>query len=326
MDCKIEFFVHNVLRMDLLDFPSEIVSKIALSADKLSRAVLYMTCNALREHVRGKVLKKGHMCGRAAATGRVKLFLWACKMDPYSSLHGPQITRIAAKHGRMELLKWAHAAGYPCKEHVCSYAALNNDYKMIKWYMKNVRAIIPKTATTAALCNGNFQLVKWLVRKGAPLCYTWAARHGRLNVLKWMETRPNFQLGFAPSSNWGEVCRAACTAGHFHILDWCFASGYLVSKYESALLKSAITKGNLRAVRAICENAKLPRTRMGTKTQYYTVHETYYTLGMCRYAAYCGWLNILKYMHAEGFPWNTQRIRPDDERHPQILEWLDMLE
>ena len=42
----------------------------------------------------------------------------------------------------------------------------------------------------------------------------------------------------------------------------------------------------------------------------------------CRFAALCGHLNMLKYAHEEGCPWDKRTCsRAAEEGHKEVLEW-----
>lgn len=303
--------------MNLLDLPTEIVAGITDYAGSLACTMMYMTCTDLKKHVRGKIANKCNLHVMAAATGRVKLFQWISSVVPEHLLMKTAVINTAAKNKRLEFLQWACSVGYAIHDNVCTQAAFNNDYRMLKWYLAKVINCIPKGAITAALFNNNFQLVKWLVQKGSRWCLSWVARYGRLNVLKWLNNRNDF----AVRDKFGIIIDSALNHKQFHILEWCLSIGYKMSAFDTYSLNCAILAGNIRAVKAICDNVVQNSVHF---SPHFFPH-TIFKLEMCECAARHGQLRILQYMYDFGFIWDTATIRQVANKHVHVIEWLDTL-
>lgn len=311
--------------MNLLEFPAEIITKISDYAGPLACTMIYITCSDLKKHVRGKIANNYELHTLAAASGRVKLFQWIASVVPNYLLMKAVVITTAAKNKRLDFLKWARFNGYTIHGDVCTQAALNNDYRMLKWYLSKYNDYIPKGAIQAALFNNNFQLVKWLVQKGSPLRLSWVARYGRLNVLKWLYNNPDAHGDCVVRDHFDEIINSSFNHelrhAHFHILEWCLSKGHVLDSFDTFLLEYAIMENNIRAVKAICDNVIQESLYLSP----HFFHHTIFRLETCVRAAQMGRLRILEYMYNIGFVWDTATIRRAANKHVHVVKWLDTL-
>jgi hypothetical protein len=146
----------------------------------------------------------------------------------------------AAKHGKLEALKWARAKGAPWGNNAvttaCTLAADGGHLELLKWAIENGAEFDDDTCTCAA-AGGHLEVLQWARANGAPwnedLCSA-AAEGGHLEVLKW--AREN-------GAPWNEdLCSAAAEGGHLEVLKWARANG---AEWDEDVVRAAEDMGHL---------------------------------------------------------------------------------
>lgn len=92
-------------------------------------------------------------------------------------------------HGQLEVLKWAHAKGYPLDVHkLCHVAARDGQLDAMKWLRAKGCEWNEKTSKIAAMC-GHLETLKWMHANGCPwdkdTCVG-AVWGGHPELLKWL--------------------------------------------------------------------------------------------------------------------------------------------
>jgi hypothetical protein len=122
-----------------------------------------------------------------------------------------------AKHGYLELLKWASNIG--CEDDGDTY-----------YY---------------AARNGHLDVLNWLREKGSPfnssLTAAYAALGGHLHVLKWVQDN---QDDWAPFDKWTAVY--AASGGHLEVLKWALANG---CPWDSLICSNAAKNGHVEVLK-----------------------------------------------------------------------------
>ena len=98
-----------------------------------------------------------------------------------------KVCDMAARAGKLEVLKFARAKGYSFGEFTCVEAAIGGQLEVLKWLHEQGCPWDKMTCSFAA-AGGNLEVLKWLREQGCPwdedTC-SYAARGGHLEVLIW---------------------------------------------------------------------------------------------------------------------------------------------
>jgi len=136
--------------------------------------------------------------------------------------------------------------------------------------------------------------VRRFVYRDVRVGYT-AARHGKLNVLKWLETK-------GLSVNKKSCAMEAARHGHLHIMKWLLEEKDL--ELDEGLYFEAIAGGHLHVMKWLREK-EVPWDE--------------YTF---RNAAYKANMNILQWLYDEGCTWPEYIQVFEDKVKPEVIEWL----
>jgi hypothetical protein len=150
----------------------------------------------------------------------------------------------AVRHGRLDVLKWAHANGASILTSViaCGYAALAGQLDVLKWCRER-GAPWDEFTCGAAAEGGHLDVLEWARAEGCPwdeftCCY--AAGAGHLDVLRWARER---------GCPWDRrVCDAAARGGHLAVLAWAGDNGAPQTWFSSCCATAAFW-GNLDVLR-----------------------------------------------------------------------------
>jgi hypothetical protein len=109
-----------------------------------------------------------------------------------------EICEYAALTDNFELLKWAHKNECPWGESVCFWAAENDNFEMLKWAHEHGCQLDEEVCICAAQ-NNNFEMLKWAHENGCPwdknVCVC-AAQNNNFEMLKWAhESQDRCPLG-----------------------------------------------------------------------------------------------------------------------------------
>ncbi len=107
---------------------------------------------------------KQYVCNRAARHGRLEVLKWArsqeCTWDEWTCAW-------AAEGGHLEVLKWVRTNGCPWNEETCSWAAENGHLEVLKWAKANGCRWGEETCTYAAE-NGHLEVLQYAIKNGCP--------------------------------------------------------------------------------------------------------------------------------------------------------------
>ena len=213
-------------------------------------------------------------CGRRAGSGGLttkKKWLRA-NGGPW----GIWASDAAAGEGRLEVLQWLRANGCPWAHTATTVAALRGQLHTLRWARKNGCELDEVKACASAAMGGHLHILQWLRANGCE----WnkdtrfeAAAHGHAKVLSW--AREN-------GCDWdAENCALeAAHRGHLEVLQCMRAKGLKWTDDPPMGSGTAIGDG-ATCFRAVCGSSIL-----------------------CANAASAGHLHILKWLRANGCPWN----------------------
>ena len=138
------------------------------------------------------------------------------------------VSRVAAKNGHLDVLKWARTNGCPWNGCTCANAALGGYLDVLRWARANGCPWDERTCSWAAEC-GHLDVLKWARANGCEWDYTdcllSATSNGHLEVVQWLRSR-----FFVGGSLGNEAIHAlvVSTARRFrqmHIVDWARSIG-----------------------------------------------------------------------------------------------------
>ena len=161
-------------------------------------------------------------CAYGAKDGQSEVLKWArqqnppCPWDEWTCAYG-------AKYGQLEALKWARQNGCPWSWDTCFNAAEEGHLEILKWArQQNPPCPWDEWTCAYAALGENYKVVKWLYKNGCPwdkkTC-EYAAENGNLKVLQWVRQQD-------PPCPWDKwTCVAAAKNKHTGILKWALQNG-----------------------------------------------------------------------------------------------------
>ena len=258
--------------------------------------------------------------------GNLDIIQWVFQQSPSGSYEQKSVYgQVAAKTGRIDILKWLKQNNFIFCDDICSYAASakTNQIEIIEYLRTEGYQWTTRTCTntarqgrldvlkwlhesgcpwdewtcTAAADNGDFEMLKYLCDNGCPLSaptFAKAAKTGDLEMLKYLyEHQCPFGI---------YACSNAAQNGHLEILKWLRDHDVSWSSYTISM---AVAFGDIEIVKWLLVN-KCP-----------------WDLNICYNAAGYGHLDILKYLHENGFPWNDNTsLVAAENGHLDILKYL----
>lgn len=254
----------------------------------------------------------------AIEAGNIR-FLELLQPDPHTYL-----TKFAARHGQLEVLKWLRSRGYPWNSHVCDEAAANDHLELLKWARDRECPWNANTCISAAQ-NGRLEILKWLHEQKCPwgesTC-TKAALGGYLETLKWLKEQ---------GCPWDtSTCSHAAYNGHLELLQW--ARGQ-ACPWDSWTITRATQGGHLHVLKwAIEQGCALPADICTTAAE----HGHLEILQMlrrqgctwdeltCAYAAQGGFLEIIQFARENGCRWDGRTLQFAYENgHIIVAKWAE---
>jgi hypothetical protein len=221
------------------------------------RWMVYATARFGKSKKLLKYLKKYKLCRgfsrQIAAAGYLgALKHWGALFRNSDCTFAPNIDKVAAFHGRDEIIKYLLALGYRSNRGTLAAAARGGQLGTFKWLYSRVRGLRnltpecvsnspgcldvlkfahskcqnfnPSMLSEAILC-GNLPIAKYLRSLGVPFgfdAYMHAARSGSLDLVQWLHSEGvNYDTKI---SLWASI------QGQNHILEWVFAQGIAVHK------------------------------------------------------------------------------------------------
>lgn len=122
------------------------------------------------------------------------------------------ITAQLAKHGNLELLKWAKEKGHEFDEYVSVYAAKYGYINILEWARENNLPFY----STVYIYAANLEVMKWAYKYKCPTkgyVISYAIHKGHLDIIQWA-----FKKNFPINKN--DVCNMAAETGQIEILKW----------------------------------------------------------------------------------------------------------
>ena len=119
--------------------------------------------------------------------GAIRGILEYCEIGLSRGNPKAQICNEIAKHGHLEILKWARSQDCPWDKWTCAAAAEGGHLKVLKWARSQGCTWNSYTCSHAAK-GGHLKVLKWARSNGCPwntITCIYAAAHGRLEVLKY---------------------------------------------------------------------------------------------------------------------------------------------
>ena len=205
---------------------------------------------------------------QAAYYGKLNILEWMYRKYPYL-LSNEQLCTNAALNGHFEMLKWLHDHHCPWNEDTCSFAALNNHLEILIWARQHQ---CPWNGLTCAF----------------------AAEHGHLRIIEWARSN---------GCPWDErtTLRAAFSK-QYKILRWVVYNG---CPLDNSICVIAAEYGNLNLLKWV------------------RFHGCPWSKDVCAFAALNGHLDVLIWAHSNGCPWDSRvKEYASLNQHTNILEFL----
>lgn len=261
------------------------IGKIYCAAAEANNKEIIEWTRKKEEELSTQIYKRGTIgiCSNAAYYGHMELLIWLCDMEMNERY---DFTRVAperaAERGQLEILKWLFESRCMITSRICELAAENNQLHILEWLLES------ETKTGILLKYTNAAL--------------FAAKKGRLKVLKWMYKKKLLSIDpLLGSYKSVDLCSNAALGGHIHVLQWLHKKGY---QWDEQTCHNAATNGNLELLKWAREN------------------DCPWNEETSLYAANGGHLKILEWLHENGCA-----LHPDicceavKHKHYEILKW-----
>lgn len=157
-----------------------------------------------------------------------------------------QVCLYAAKHGDLEMLKWANEIGLFTVN--CVRCRKGSTGRVL--WTNNCCNVLSSSVFEFAAERGHIHVLSWLLENGCAVedgSSYWATMWGELDILKWLHQR---NIPFCEG-----ICNIAYDRAHYHILHWLFVNGY---KYTPEPNSSLLTeKKHYNSIIWLCNNTPL---------------------------------------------------------------------
>ena len=160
------------------------------------------------------------VCTIAAKHGRLDILRWVRAQDPPCPWN-EQACELAASYGHLEILQWLRSQEPPCpwRDFTDYSAAAHGQLACLQWAHTNGCPSAEKHTCEIAAQNGNLEILQWVRAQDPP--YPWtssactrAAEEGHLGVLQWLRTQN-------PPCPWDKYTYdAALYSGHDKVAQW----------------------------------------------------------------------------------------------------------
>lgn len=262
--------------------------------------------------------------GRVVAHGNIEMLEWIHDNDvEWDRLSVCEMYRSAAAADRLDVIKWIHSHGYVENIYIAFNAAKHGQQHVLEWLSEFVKFNEYVFMNAAQGCH--FEIMKWLYNRGCPYDGTaveWVAYHGDLDAIKWlhnigcpMETAYYYAAceGKLEILKWlrdngynvpvgCDLSQRAAFGGQIHVLEWLLEINYPISRRG---YYDAVQGGNIDVFKWLLEKNVV----MGGEY-------------MCCAAARAGHLDMLKWLRAEGYPWDKSVCTSTMiGSHVGVLKW-----
>ncbi|GFH46184.1 hypothetical protein CTEN210_02658 [Chaetoceros tenuissimus] len=153
---------------------------------------------------------------------------------------GLELSRIAAKKGSVNVLKFLRRNDFSCDSRITSLAAEFGHLNILQYAHENSCPWKPDVCYKAAAA-GHFEVLQYAFEHGCPwdawTCIA-SAEAGHLDILKWAK---------ANNCPWDSsfVIEKAAAGGHLHIVQWCLENG---CEWNDGIVLEAEAAGHLHIV------------------------------------------------------------------------------
>ncbi|KAL6075282.1 Ankyrin repeat domain containing protein [Balamuthia mandrillaris] len=207
----------------------------------------------------------------------------------------------------LPLLQWAMANGYCLNEDTCTLAAGQGCLEVLQWARQEKGCPWTEAAFTAAAAGGHLEVLQWLHQSGCPcdeedvLCA--AASGGHLQVLKWAHGE-YFEI---PDS----AFKGAAYNGHLAVLEWGHENGLPLQKTD--IFSGAVKGGHMTVLKWIAQV-------LGNEAPSLSSFSSDVS---CAIAASNGNLEMLKWLHEQGCPWDASTFdRAAVSGDLEVAKWM----
>ena len=240
----------------------------------------------------------------AAERGYVEVLGWL-QMTNVNLRLTLQHMNLAANQGHQLMVEWLRQQGCPWDSQSCTYAARNGQLEVLKYLHVNGCPWDSQSCTYAA-DNGHLEVLKYLHVNDCPWdssSCTNAAHNGQLKVLKYLHDHG------CPWDSWS--CASAADNGHLEVLKYLHDSGCAWDSWSCA---SAARHGHLEVLKYLRVNDcpwdiwLVPMRLAMVTSKCSSIFMTMVvpgTVRSCAGAAENGHLEVLKYLHVNGCPWDS---------------------
>jgi hypothetical protein len=148
----------------------------------------------------------------ASLEGHLHVLEWGYK-NGYNQLDSG-VLENGASLNRLDIMQWALDHGESLPPHLCSIAASHGHLEALKWAHNN-KLTLRGTGVIAA-ARGHLKILQWVVDQGEKIdediCHA-AAENGKLSVLQWAR---------ANGASWDNrrICNAAVGSNNTELMAW----------------------------------------------------------------------------------------------------------
>ena len=241
------------------------------------------------------------LCNQAAKYGQLPILQWT-KECGWSRWWTEETAALASQGGHLSVLQYLRRNGCPWNKEVCTRAARYNQLIVLKW------ATSTDNATSTR---------KW----DNKMCVCAAARHGHLEILRWLWNENESGNG---SGRWRwdkSVCEAAAAGGHLDVIKWLMNDddnnvGRRI-EWDTKTCRGAASGGHLEVLKWL-------RGHGNDNNNDDTHHgiSCPWDKTTCSQAAYGGHLEVLKWARFQGCEWDKQTCSfAAKGGHLELLQW-----
>ena len=341
--------------MSVTNLPIALLSKCLSFIGAGDYIYIAGTCHSFRDayisylQQTGKSTTTNYLDALVESVSRIKMELLELDIDIHTpgekeliQLHGKQVFVFwnavigrAAYKGNLDVLVWTigNKNSYPGKKMwrydlaPCLEAARGNQLKVLQWLRSDAgqNCCWGKRTSTAAACEGHFELFKWAIQNGCPCddeACEFAANNGHLQLLKWAHHN---------GCPWNiRTCTLAAVGnGQIEVLKWLHENG---CPWNVEIFNYAVEASQYETLKWLHHNecqwdestCSLLAEHGGNLEILKWAHHNGcpWDKSTCRLLAEGGNLEMLKWVRHRGCPWDAKtRINAKLFGHLDIFEW-----
>jgi len=272
--------------------------------------------------------------GEAAVRGHMHILNYA--LDNNAPVGTESLMRKAARHGRMECVRWLYIVRkHDLTSSVYEGAAYGANLELLKWLDAQDPKIGTREASIHAADAGSIECLRYVLRRHgwSPIdCAIGAVENSHLNVLEWMTKFPAGRKAMCWSTpEEGSLIGKAAFFGYVDIMELLVEHGAVLNE-EAAI--DATDGGSVAALKWLRERDCPWSYYVFVKAagwpgsveimQWALDNDCPKGIGTdaCCEAAENGALDNLKWLRANDFPWSERvMIKAASHEHVDVLEW-----